>query len=1395
MKTPFSRFVLCLIVSCLFYITNNQTVAAPLSTVEDFCGVVDYKPDNRNYARSMTANLNVGEPRTVRMIYFLPNDRPYRAEVVQRMKDEILNIQTFYAEAMQAHGYQDMTFKIETDAQGEPVVHRADGLHPDSYYVDDTLDIILNETGTVRDISQTIYFIVIDNSTNKIGMRNGSRVQGIGGRVSKNGGIMIVPDEFSFTTGAHELGHAFGLQHDFRDETYIMSYGRGPTQLSVCNADFLAVHPYFNPDIPTDSGGYPTIKFISPTTYPTGSQSVSIQLKINDLDGLHQVILFVKTVGPLLPNDFLEIKACRKLTGEKEAIIEFEYDGGIPSSTFTSLATFTEHPITIEVIDINGDVRYRHFTLSEILPEQPPPIPKTLVKISGDNQEGTAGIAFPNLLVVEVRGLNHNPLSDIQVNFIVSSGNGKLNGLFTTENVMTSNLGQAHTRLTPGMGSNTVEVSVNKGNSVVFHAIGINTGIGDSTRAISNYQTWGLLDGVRIRFGKGGVSGADKAVVFSHDGQYLAVTSDIGIWLYNAITYQELALFPSSRGVDSIAFSPDGTLLASGERDNAVKLWDVTTRQNIATFRHNPVVKSVIFSLDGKAVAFGSGDRSIKLWEISSEQIITTFDGHIKTPNSVVFSPDGTLLASGGEDGMVKLWDVATAQNIATFEHKSKVNTVVFSPDGKTLASGSYDATLKLWDIVTGIELLTIQERRSINAIAFSPDGKTLAWDSTNIVTHVKTIKLWEMETGQPSPTTITKFSDYVFGIKSIAFSPDGRSLVSASHGDGVVKVWDVETGNTVDLGHIRINPSTISFSPDSTILALGAYDGTIKLWDVATGQNIGNLLGVRESWVRVVAFSSDGKTIASRASREQGIRLWDVDTQTMIVKLEGHKGVTALTFSPDGQILLSGGSDDAIKLWDMETRQNIATFEGHTGIISSISCSPDGKIIASASNDKTVKLWDVVTEQNIATLMDEGQVESAMFSFDGTMLASSTLKTVKLWDVATQNLITTFKKLTSDYQKIGNRIYSPNGEFILIDFGSTISLWDTSTQTLITTFQGYSPDGKTFASRTYSNVVLLGDSDIIEKRVSAPTDFFLSLKRNDNFIHIPLKVTAVNGVVKTIESIVDFYDALGGKSYIVKLETFDPFTKRWITHIKRGKDSTVDLRLTDNTVIKARMSSNITIALQGDALGTNGHSTIILHPGKNLVGIPLKDSRLKKVSDLLSLDGIRDNVTHIDIPIGGGEYKSVTGADDPDDIPITGGQAFELYARTEATVDIYGEKWTNDRSVIAAPSIASPNVEVINRIKTSLLPNYPNPFNPETWIPYRLAKDADVMLTIYDVSGKEVRSLDIGHSKAGIYESRNKAIYWDGRNDLGESVASGVYFYHLKAGEYSATKRMVILK
>ena len=1185
MKTPFFRVALWLIVSCLACITRSQTVAAPLSTVEDFCGVVDYKPDNRHYARSMTANLNVGEPRTVRLIYFLPNDRPYRADVVQRMKEEILNIQNFYAESMQAHGHDNMTFNIETDSQNDPVVHHVDGQYPDTHYIDDTADAVIDEIKQVFDVRDNIYFIVVDNRMNGIGIAgNLIHAQGVGNSYGKNGGTVFIPGKFEYRTAAHELGHAFGLQHDFRHGTYIMSYGpylnrnigqKGKTRLSECNADFLAVNPYFNSDIPIQRGRKPIIKLTSPTTYPADSENVSIQLTVSDSEGLHQVILFVTTIGLLGPSGFPEMKACHKLSGETESVVEFEYDGDIPSTNFTNLFGVSKHLIEIAAVDIDGDVSYKSFTLSKILPERPAPNPKTLVKISGDNQRGTAGIALAHPLVVEVKGQNDTPLSEVPVTFAVIFGDGKLSENFTFENVVTDDVGRAESILTLGTGTNIVEVSVNEGNPVLFHASGIGT-----TDMSGDYRTWGIPTGATMRLGKGSVGEMDNAIAFSPDGQYLAVSSGIGIWLYDPTTYQEIALLSNLEKVSTIAFSPDGSTILSGVGGGAsnvrswkLNLWDVATREKIVTFGYGS--GSVAFSPDGKTLASLAGTL-IYLWDVETGQKLAELKH--KNVKSVKFSPDGTMLVSGGKDNVVRLWNVTTEQNTATLTHKSWVYSVSFSPDGKTFASASGDGTIKLWDVATATETVTIQGFAHV--VLFSPDGKTLAWS------YGGRTKLWDIAT----QTDLVTFYDPTFRIKSVAFSPDGKTLVTGSPVDGSVKVWDIETGNAIDLGHTSLEH--ISFSPDGTILASGAYDGTVKLWNVMTGKNIGNLPHKPGYKIYRVAFSPAGKILASYCGKEGFTRFWDVTTQTTIAKIENKSSIW--TFSPDGRILASV-SGYKIELWDMITYTKIGVLEGHVNIIGTMAFSPNGEILASASLfDGEVKLWNVLTHQNFATLDHPNNFANvSSFSHDGSILTVYVSQGVEFWDVATQTLITILKRARPlRFSPVGRIMMSTN-------LNHSITIWDADIRTPITTLEGnwgraiFSTDGSMIAS-TYRNTILLAN-------------------------------------IKTMSS---------------------------------------------------------------------------------------------------------------------------------------------MFA-----------------------SSAPVSIKQKHAIATELLTNYPNPFNPETWIPFRLAEDADVMLTIYDVSGKEVRSLAIGHTTAGIYESRNKAIYWDGRNDLGENVASGVYFYHLTAGEYSATRRMVILK
>ena len=373
MKAPFFRLVLYFVVECLTYIISNRVIAAPLPSVEDFCGVIDSKHiDNRNYARSMTANLNAGEPRTVRMIHFLPNSGVSSGGVVQKMKMAIRETQSFYTAQMphtiivsNTGTHEKQAFQIETNRDDEPIVHTIRGEHPDNYYRDkhhsDIFDAVWNEIKQTFHIGANVYLVAISNGSSTIG-----DVKGVGGRAGKTGGMALVSADFTWDIVAHELGHAFGLQHNFHDSRYIMAYGGGQDRtLSDCNVRFLSKHPYFNDSISTKTGSLPIIELVSENTYRAGSESVSVQFAANDTDDrIHQMLLFAKTRKPHSASGHLELLSCNGRRSSSH--ITLEYDGKIPSAPNAKLSDSETHRIYVKAIDVDGDINEAAFTFREV---------------------------------------------------------------------------------------------------------------------------------------------------------------------------------------------------------------------------------------------------------------------------------------------------------------------------------------------------------------------------------------------------------------------------------------------------------------------------------------------------------------------------------------------------------------------------------------------------------------------------------------------------------------------------------------------------------------------------------------------------------------------------------------------------------------------------------------------------------------------------------------------------------------------------------------------------------------------------------------------------------------------------------------------------------------------
>ena len=712
LRFPFSRLLSACIFALLCFSSVGYASPQPSNDVH-FClplNAEDMQARDSIYAATKHAlNLNVGEPRTVRMIYFLTNDRPFRQEVVDSMKVTIRQIQTFYAEQMQAHGHGNKTFRFETDARGEPMVHHMDGQHPDSHYLDNTSRTILDEVEQVFDRDANIYLIVVDNSINAIGTGVGRHAGGTGGNRGKIGGFALVHGRFSFRTAAHELGHAFGLSHDFRDDAYIMSYGGGQRRsLSACNAEFLFVHPYFNRSVEVQEGMPPTIELISETDYTVGSRSVAVQFRLRDLDGLHQVILFVRTSQPHFAAGSFEVKACRGLKGEQDTVVEFDYDGVIPSDGGTSLSNPEIHELDVHAVDTNGNVkRWVYFNLGAVSPHY-------------------------------IMTLEHTRI----VRFVTFSPDGAT--LATGSQDSTIRLWDLATRRNIATKKHMYFVY-----SAAFSPDGATIAVGSSGKRVE------LLDVATLqKFAEfGGHRHFVSSVAFSSDGRTLASSSFGEVKLWDVETQRNIATLAHDHWVESVAFSPNGKTLVTGSWGGtssldaaAVRLWNVSTRRIVATLEgHNARVTAVAFSPGGKMVASGSDDETIKLWDVATQKNIVTLEEHQAAVRSIAFSPGGKALASGSEDNSipssnntVKLWNVETGKNIATFRHTDNnsgwahaVFSVAFSPDGATVASGAGlwstgatdEGSVILWD-VSSLELGVSQASFSL-----SLDGDGAAGD------------------------------------------------------------------------------------------------------------------------------------------------------------------------------------------------------------------------------------------------------------------------------------------------------------------------------------------------------------------------------------------------------------------------------------------------------------------------------------------------------------------------------------------------------------------------------------------------------------------------------------------------------------------------------------------
>ncbi len=279
----------------------------------------------------------------------------------------------------------------------------------------------------------------------------------------------------------------------------------------------------------------------------------------------------------------------------------------------------------------------------------------------------------------------------------------------------------------------------------------------------------------------------------------------------------------------TVAWSPDGTRLASGSQDKTIQIWDAEGGNLNVYSGHTKSVTFVSWSPDGKRVASASEDHTIRVWDIASGNVVFTCQGHTDVVHSVAWSPHGTRLASGSVDTTVRLWDATNGNPVAVYhDHATQVWDVAWSPDGTRVASASgddkKDNTVKIWNIVTGATTLTYTGHASTAVyVSWSPDGTRIASGSTD-----KTVQVWDVTNGN-TQLTYRGHSNIVFGV---AWSPDGTRIASGSV-DSTVQVWDAKTASTqlTYRGHSSF-VFGVAWSPDNMRIASASQDKTVQIWE-----------------------------------------------------------------------------------------------------------------------------------------------------------------------------------------------------------------------------------------------------------------------------------------------------------------------------------------------------------------------------------------------------------------------------------------------------------------------------------------------------------------------------------------------------------------------------------
>ena len=625
--------------------------------------------------------------------------------------------------------------------------------------------------------------------------------------------------------------------------------------------------------------------------------------------------------------------------------------------------------------------------------------------------------------------------------------------------------------------------------------------------------------------------GTISQLVWSPDGTLLATGGSTGIRFYTAYTLEKIRYIPTSYLITSVAFSPDGSTLASGSADlvfssrsswrrsspfvsenNFVQLWDVESGNLLATLEAGfSYVTSVAFSPDGTLVASGSmypNDNAIRIWKLDA-----VFQGdnrpwqlhkeHSYGIFGIDFSPDGTVLLSGSGDNSARLWDIPGDRMAGILNYWSESNVQVFAVEyspvtgqdgeqlvalaGAELLHSTPTAMLEVWDVASSAPLpkqhhaqtlilyhadnetrhnsktVDISDHNvqhpprdflksgklvfeldghdsSIDSVAYNPDGTLLASGGSY---PDNKINIWDMQSGE----LLRVIEGHASGVRNVAFSPNGKTLASSGW-DGLLKLWDVKSGRLIRSNNEHTSViHCAAISPDGRIVATGGDEGFIRLWDVETGQRL-NTLNAHSSRVTSLEFTPDGtKLIAGTDEPDYNLQVWDINSSALLKSSTGHNNfIQVMALSPDENMLASGGAlgDNSVRIWNLSADSSaVDIIEGHTRSVKSLAFSTDSQLIASGDGTGKIRLIDPATGQVMQII--EGQdcaINTLAFDHaNGNLISGGCNGIVRIWDIESGEML---QELIGPDETVIQLVYEPKSQELVVGYAdNSIWLWN----------------------------------------------------------------------------------------------------------------------------------------------------------------------------------------------------------------------------------------------------------------------------------------------------------------------------------------------------------------